>query len=419
MNKGFVARSAALEPFRVRSFRFQWPADLATSWAIEMEVLILGWYILVETGSVRLLVLYGALQYLGSLIAPLFGVAGDRFGHRNLLCLARTMFAALAAALMTLALIGNLTPVSVFVIATLAGIIRPSDYVLRTALIAQTMPPGQLLGALGISRTSNDSARIAGALVGAGAFAALGMGWAYGVVTFLYATSFLLSLGIAGTPARSNAPRQVASTTWHDLRHAFVYVWRKPDLLGAMCLAFLVNLLAFPFFFGLLPYVAKEIYGAGQIGLGYLVASFSLGALIGSILLGMNRLPLRASRTMIVAAAAWFIAVLAFAQVTNMAAGIVLLTAAGLAQSLCTTPLAAVVLRGSALEFRGRVMGVRTLAILGLPVGLLVSGPLITGIGFAATGTAYALAGLVLTLMMMLRWHAHLWRLAAPANARI
>jgi hypothetical protein len=30
-------------------------------------------------------------------------VAGDRFGHRNLLCLARTMFAALAAALMTLA----------------------------------------------------------------------------------------------------------------------------------------------------------------------------------------------------------------------------------------------------------------------------------------------------------------------------
>ena len=122
---------------------------------------------------------------------------------------------------------------------------------------------------------------------------------------------------------------------------------------------------------------------------------------------------------MIVAAAAWFIAVLAFVQVTNMAAGSVLLTAAGLAQSLCTTPLAAVVLRGSALDFRGRVMGIRTLAILGLPVGLLVSGPLITGIGFAATGTAYALAGLVLTLMMMLRWRAHLWRLAAPANARI
>ena len=43
---------AALAPFRVRSFRFQWPGDLATSWAFEMETLILGWYVLVETGSV-------------------------------------------------------------------------------------------------------------------------------------------------------------------------------------------------------------------------------------------------------------------------------------------------------------------------------------------------------------------------------
>ncbi len=419
MNIGSAARTAALEPFRVRSFRFQWPADLATSWAIEMEVLILGWYILVETGSVRLLVLYGALQYLGSLIAPLFGVAGDRFGYRNLLCISRAFYAILAAALMTLALIGKLTPVPVFVIATLAGIIRPSDYVLRLALIAQTLPPGQLLGALGISRTTNDSARIAGALVGAGAFAALGMGRAYAVVTILYVSSFLLTLGVAGTPAQDNARPPAAPTTWHDLRHAFVYVWHKPDLLGAICLAFLINLLAYPFYLGLLPYVAKEIYSVGQIGLGYLVASFSLGALIGSILLGMNCLRLRASRTMIVAAAAWFTAVLAFAQVTNMGAGIVLLVAAGLAQSLCTTPLAAVVLRGSALEFRGRVMGIRTLAIWGLPAGLLISGPLITGIGFAATGTAYALAGLALTLMIMLRWHAHLWRLAAPANARI
>ncbi len=50
-------RSSALAPFRVRSYRFQWPADTLTSWAFEMEVLILGWYILVETGSVVALTL--------------------------------------------------------------------------------------------------------------------------------------------------------------------------------------------------------------------------------------------------------------------------------------------------------------------------------------------------------------------------
>src|SRR5262245_8321318 len=39
-----IERVPALAPFGIRSFRFQWPADLATSWAAEMEMLILGWY---------------------------------------------------------------------------------------------------------------------------------------------------------------------------------------------------------------------------------------------------------------------------------------------------------------------------------------------------------------------------------------
>ena len=36
------ARPSALAPFHVRNYRFQWPADLLTSWAFEMETLILG-----------------------------------------------------------------------------------------------------------------------------------------------------------------------------------------------------------------------------------------------------------------------------------------------------------------------------------------------------------------------------------------
>jgi signal peptidase I len=67
-----------LAPFGVKSFRFQWPSDLTTSWAFEMETLILGWYILIKSESVILLVIFGALQYFGALVSPLFGVAGDR-----------------------------------------------------------------------------------------------------------------------------------------------------------------------------------------------------------------------------------------------------------------------------------------------------------------------------------------------------
>src|SRR3954468_20675645 len=98
-----LLRLAMLAPFATRSFRFQWPADLLTSWAFEMETIILGWYVLVETGSVLWLTVFGASQYLGTLVAPLFGVAGDRLGHRNVLFAMRVIYALIALTLMTLA----------------------------------------------------------------------------------------------------------------------------------------------------------------------------------------------------------------------------------------------------------------------------------------------------------------------------
>src|ERR1700759_4642291 len=97
------ARPSALAPFRVRNYRFQWPADLLTSWAFEMETIILGWYVLVETGSGLLLTLFAALNYTGALVAPLIGVFGDRIGHRDLLAIMRASYVAVAAAQMVLA----------------------------------------------------------------------------------------------------------------------------------------------------------------------------------------------------------------------------------------------------------------------------------------------------------------------------
>ena len=88
-----MSRLPALAPFQVRSFRFQWPADLLTSWAFEMETLILGWYVLVETGSVLWLTVFGALGYGGTLLAPMLGVTSDRIGHRTVLCAMRAIYA--------------------------------------------------------------------------------------------------------------------------------------------------------------------------------------------------------------------------------------------------------------------------------------------------------------------------------------
>jgi hypothetical protein len=400
-------------PFAVRSFRFQWPADLATSWAFEMEALILGWYVLEATGSVQQLVLVAALAWLGSLFSPFFGIAGDRIGHRNLLCITRGAYAVLAAVLTALTLSGTLAPWHVFAIAALGGLMRPSDMVMRHTIVAQTMQPGMLLGALGISRTTSDTARVAGAIAGTGGVALIGMGPAYAVVTAIYIAAFLLSLGVAGAPARSAQHAHPLS----DLKAAFGYVWSKADLLGAFSMAFLVNLLAFPFVLGLLPYVAKDVYAVGQAGLGYLAAAFWMGALAGSLVVGVNRLQLRAARAMLWSGALWFAAILLFGQTTTFAIGLALLFLAGFVHSFCMTPMAAVMLRSSDEAMRGRVMGVRMLAIWGLPLGLLAAGPIIASAGYAATTLLYAGLGLAATFAIGYRWRHALWHRSAAANA--
>jgi len=93
------------------------------------------------------------------------------------------------------------------------------------------------------------------------------------------------------------------------------------------------------------------------------------------------------------------------------------LVLAGIAQSLSLVPMSAMLLHGAG-AYRGRVMGMRMLAIYGLPLGLLAAGALIERIGFAATVTAYCVAGIALTLLIALRWREALWPLHAPANAR-
>ena len=414
-----AARASALAPFGVRSFRFQWPADLCTSLAFEMETLILGWYLLTATGSVEQLVVFGALVWLGSLFSPFFGVAGDRIGHRKLRCATRLVYVLLAAVLTALTQGDALRPWHVFAIAAIAGLLRPSDNVMRHALVGQTMRPEMLLGALGISRTTADTARVAGAVAGTGGVALIGMGPAYAVVTTLYIVALVLSLGVAGSPRRGEARAPAAAHPIADLKQTFAYVWRKPDLLGAFSMAFLINLLAYPFVLGLLPYVAKDVYAVGQSGLGYLAGSFAAGALAGSLLVGANRLPLRPARAMLVGGATWFATVLVFGQTDTLTAGLPLLFLAGFVQSFCLTPLAAVMLRSSDDGMLGRVMGMRMLAVWGLPLGLLAAGPIIEHLGYPATTLLYAALGLAATFAIGYRWRGALWHRSAAANARI
>jgi predicted MFS family arabinose efflux permease len=201
------------------------------------------------------------------------------------------------------------------------------------------------------------------------------------------------------------------------LKAGFAYVWSTPDVRAATLLAFLMNFAAYPFVGSLLGYVAKDIYGLDQRGMGWLIACFAAGALAGSIVLSTHGAWIRPARTMVAAAILWFAGNLVFSWITVPLLGEAMLVLIGFVQSFCMVPMAVILLRTADPKFRGRVMGVRMLAVYGLPLGMLLSGPLIEQTGFAVTGTIYSVVGIGFTLLIATRWRRHLWHPGAAANA--
>jgi len=94
----------------------------------------------------------------------------------------------------------------------------------------------------------------------------------------------------------------------------------------------------------------------------------------------------------------------------TMLGGVIFLMLAGFAQSFTMVSLAVILMRTSSPQFRGRVMGVRMLAVYGLPLGLMASGALIERIGYAPTIAALAAVGLLFTLLAGITWRASLWQ---------
>ena len=206
-------------------------------------------------------------------------MVGDRIGNRNLLCLMRATYLVVATALAALFLAGRAAPVPVFALATVMGLVRPSDITLRNLLVGETMPASYLMRAMGVSRTTADSARVVGALTGAGLVAALVRAWP--MSWCVSSTPRAWRSRSMSDPAPARRAERRTSRPCARCAQGFAYVWSTPDMRALMLLAFLMNFAAYPLVGSLLAYVAKDIYGLDQTGLGWLIACFAGGALAG------------------------------------------------------------------------------------------------------------------------------------------
>ncbi len=365
-----------------------------------METLILGWFILIETDSVILLAIFAALQFGGTLLSPFSGVIADRVDRRTMLIVLRLSYALLAGIVMTLGLIGNVEPWQLFVIATISGLIRPSDLVVRNSLIADTFAAEELRNAMGLSRTTMDTARIAGSLLGAGLLSTIGIGAAYGAVVGFYVASVILASGISVSRKLEPAP----TNPWQELKSGFTYIRSNNAMVAIMCLAFVINLTAFPITLGLLPVVARHVYELDENGLARLVASYAFGALIGSMMIASLAGGNRPGMMTVLFTLAWYLLVILFGHTTSAVVGTIIIVFIGAAQSFSMISMSVLLLSTTDQSYRGRVFGVRMLAVYGLPLGLVTGGALIEWVGITTTFTVFGVAGFACTLAFAMKW---------------
>ena len=379
--------------FRSGDFRYLWLSDSAVSCSEQMEFLVLAWFILQETDSPFLLGLYAALRFTGTLFSPLYGIVVDRYRRERLLRVARFGFAASALTILLLVFTELLGVWHVFVLVGIVGMARAFDTVTRQTVIPDIVPREGIMNAVALTRSGRDVMQIVGPMAGGVLLNSYGMAWSYAAIVALYLVGAALAL-------RLRAPNQPTSarsseSVLSNLRQALSYVRTREVVLGLLLLAFLVNLSGFPLNNGLLPVYAKDILDVGAVGLGQLLGAYSVGSMVGSVTIAAMPRLRRPGVIMTLAGIGWHASILALAMIAWFGPAMGVLALAGLAQSFTMVTMAMLLLSVTSPEIRGRVMGLRSLAVYGLPLGLLASGFLAEILGVPLALVANGLVGIV------------------------
>ncbi len=398
--------------FRGRDFRYLWLSDSAVSCAEQMEFLVLAWFILQETDSPFLLGLYAALRFTGTLFSPLYGIVVDRYRRERLLRFVRFGFTLSAVAILALIVTDILDVWHVFLLVGIVGMARAFDTVTRQTVIPDIVPREGIMNAVALTRSGRDVMQIIGPMVGGVLLAQYGMVWSYVAIVALYLSGVGLAfrLQVPGQPTSARSSESVIS----NLRQAMSYVRTCEVVLGLLLLAFLVNLSGFPLNNGLLPVYAKDVLGVGAVGLGQLLGAYSVGSMVGSVTIAALPRLRRPGVVMTLTGIAWHAGILALALIAWFGPAMGVLALAGLAQSFTMVTMSMLLLSVTSSEIRGRVMGLRSLAVYGLPLGLLGSGFLAEILGAPLALVVNGLVGIVfgITIAVAIRgvWR-YSWRM--------
>ena len=405
---GLVFRALRHRNFRL--FCFGQGISLSGTW---MQSVAQTWLIYRLTRSEFLMGLaYFCLQIPVFALGPLGGLAADRRSRRRIVILCQTLSMVQALALAALTLSGRVEVWHVLALALALGVINAFDMPARQSFLLEMTAKEDLLNAISLNSSIFNAARIVGPAAAGLLVHRLGEGSCF-LINSLSFAPVIWSLLAMRLPSFQ---RSVEESAWNHLLDGFRFAYHTLHIrylllqLAAATLAGVPALILMPFF-------ADDILGQGSRGLGILLASMGVGALIGTLVLAGRATTRGLVNVVLLGSFGLGVTLILLAASRRFYLSLLIMLALGfsfLRHMASTNTLIQSLIPD---EFRGRIMSLYTMTVVGLgPFGSLLTGVVAQRFGPPVTVAAGGVFCLLSTLLFRARLEA--FRESARGAAR-
>ncbi len=393
----WLTRSRALRSLEHRDWRKLWFVSQLWHLPFWMDYIILGWVVLERTDSPFLVALVGACRLLPmGTLGFIAGTQADRWPRKRMLMVTQFLNFVLSAAMGIALFLDVLELWQMYVGAFLVGIAWAIDYPVRHSMIRDVVPENVVVNAMAINVASWMGSAMVGRWVAGWMLDIAGPGEAY----FFIAISVLLGLLFVirvPVPSAIKVDRDrepIAKSVILGLK----YVWRNGAIRGVLLITLGANTLVFPHI-QLHPVFARDVYGVGATGLGFMSGMDGMGSMIGAVVIAALGSMRYRGQIYITGSLILGVGALLFSLAPIYWLALPALLFAGLGQSGFTTMQTTIATTASSPEMRGRAMGAVAMAIGSLPLGMLYMGGLAEWIGAPRAVTYSSIAFLVVVLV--------------------
>jgi MFS family permease len=353
---------------RMHNYRLYVVAQFIANTAGWAQRIAVDWLVLELTGSVTLVGLTIALQFLPTLLLGAYaGVIADRFPKRRVLIFCQAVAGALNLVLAVIAILGAAHLLVVYALVLAIGVMQVFDGPARSVFVSEMVGPRHLRNAISVNASIFHLGALLGPAISGVLIVAVGSGWAIASNVVAVAIGIVLLLAMR-TRELLVAPRVPHSKG--QIREALRYVVAKPTLFWTLVMVAFVAVFGMPMP-ALLAGMADTVYDTGATGYGLYNSLAAIGALLGA-LASTRRATLRL-RTIMIGAVIYGLALIVAGLAPFYPLFLVVLPTIGLARLLYMTGSETMMQLSSNMAIRGRVMAFWVMVVVG---GQAIGGPL-------------------------------------------